>query len=249
MARQGITERRLSPLPAARTSISKLAIISVPGARAAALRLGGSPDDLLVAAAAAGLGRYHERIGLHCPAVRVALPATRQVDLASRSWFSPTLVDVPTDPAHPGPQFGVVADRMEWARREARAAGISMLNAALTRVPAAVRIPAPQPQVSSADLAAISLTDVRTPAHICGAKVEASYPIGPRLGSLVSLAAFGNGDRLDVGVALDPVGITQPDVLMQCLVEAFAGYTSAAPSTSTGDAAGPDAPAVIAVQR
>ena len=38
----------------------------------------------------------------------------------------------------------------------------------------------------------------------------------------MNLTAFGNNDRLDVGVALDPAAITEPAVFLECLDEAFA---------------------------
>jgi hypothetical protein len=37
----------------------------------------------------------------------------------------------------------------------------------------------------------------------------------------VNLTAFGNKDRLDVGIALDPAAITEPAVFLECLDEAF----------------------------
>ena len=48
-------------------------------------------------------------------------------------------------------------------------------------------------------------------AHICGSLIEASYPLGPRLGCPMNITAFGNDDRLDVGIALDPVAIAEPE--------------------------------------
>ena len=44
---------------------------------------------------------------------------------------------------------------------------------------------------------------------ICGARIENTYPFGPRLGCPVNLTAFATKDRLDVGVALDPAAITE----------------------------------------
>jgi hypothetical protein len=47
----------------------------------------------------------------------------------------------------------------------------------------------------------------------------------------VNLTAFGNKDRLDVGIALDPAAITEPGVFLECLDEAFAAL---APSSVSG---------------
>ena len=37
----------------------------------------------------------------------------------------------------------------------------------------------------------------------------------------MNVTAFGNGDRLDVGLTLDPVAITEPDTLLDCMSAAF----------------------------
>ena len=44
----------------------------------------------------------------------------------------------------------------------------------------------------------------------------------------MNITAFGNGDRLDAGIALDPSAVVEPDLLIECLEEAFEGYVSAA---------------------
>ena len=72
-----VTGGPLSPLTASRSAASHFEAVSVSGARAAALALGGSRNDLLVAASAVGLGRYHERLGIDCPELRIAMPTIR----------------------------------------------------------------------------------------------------------------------------------------------------------------------------
>ena len=37
----------------------------------------------------------------------------------------------------------------------------------------------------------------------------------------MNVTALGNEDRLDIGLALDPNVLDQPDLLVECLVEAF----------------------------
>ena len=58
-----VTGGPLSSRPATRSLLSHFEVITVDGARAASLALGGSRNDLLVAAAATGLGRYHDKLG------------------------------------------------------------------------------------------------------------------------------------------------------------------------------------------
>jgi hypothetical protein len=79
-----------------------------------------------------------------------------------------------------------------------------------------------QAQAGTVDFVATAIPGLRGSGRIAGARVESSYPFGPRLGCPVNLTAFANRDRLDIGVALDTAAITEPAVLLECLDEAFA---------------------------
>ncbi|HEY5876867.1 MAG TPA: wax ester/triacylglycerol synthase domain-containing protein, partial [Ilumatobacteraceae bacterium] len=114
-----VTGGPLSSRPAARSLLSRFEVISVDGARTASLALGGSRNDLLVAATAAGLGRYHEQLGQSSPELRLATPTSqRRGHEAGGNWFAPARLEVPTSIGRPGPQFGVVVERLAQARRE-----------------------------------------------------------------------------------------------------------------------------------
>jgi WS/DGAT/MGAT family acyltransferase len=214
----------LSPLPVDRSITSRFEVMSVPGARTAATAHGGSRNDLLVAGAASGLGLYHERLGFPCDELRLASPTSqRRGHDVGGNWFAPARVAVPTAAAPPRPHFDMVADRLTRARREPALRFAPLLASAISHLPAQVLTPALHAQVGTVDFAATAIPGLRGSGHLCGARIETSYPFGPRLGCPVNLTAFGNHDRLDVGIALDPATITEPEVLLECLDEAFAG--------------------------
>jgi hypothetical protein len=213
---------RLSPLPSIGSMRSYFDVLSVPGARAAALALGGGRNDMLVASAAAGLGEYHRRLGYPCRELRLAMPASRRRDGAVRgNWFAPTRVAMPALARPPGPQFGIVAERLSRTRSEPAVHVAATLASMISHVPPRALLPALHAQARTVDFAATCLPGLRGVRHICGTAIEEIFPFGPRLGCLVSLNAFGNDDRLDVGIALDPVAITDPELLVECLAEAF----------------------------
>jgi diacylglycerol O-acyltransferase / wax synthase len=227
-----VTGGPLSSRPAARSLLSHFEVISVDGARAASLALGGSRNDLLVAAAATGLGRYYERLGQPTTELRLATPTSRRgYHEPGGNWFAPARLEVPTSVARPGPQFGVVVERLAQARREPALQVASALAAALGRLPTRLLLPALHAQADSVDFAATALPGLRGKRHLCGSLVETSYPLGPRLGCPMNITAFGNGDRLDIGIALDSLAITQPDLLVGCLTEAFDSYVATAGSS------------------
>ncbi len=220
-----VTGGPLSPLTASRSAASHFEAVSVSGARAAALALGGSRNDLLVAASAVGLGRYHERLGIDCPELRIAMPTIRhrEAELGG-NWFAPTRVQVPTSGGHPGPLFGVVADRLARARHEPAVGLTTSLASAINRLPNRLLLSALQGQAHAVDFVATALPGLRGPRQICGAEVVGSYPFGPRMGRLMNVSALGNDDRLDLGIGIDAAAITDAPMLVECLVEAFGQF-------------------------
>jgi diacylglycerol O-acyltransferase / wax synthase len=220
-----VTGGRLSPLPPVRSMSSYFDALSVPGARAAALALGGSRNDLLVASAAAGLGQYHRALGYSCRELRLAMPASRHRDGdLGGNWFAPTRVPMPALAGHPGPQFGIVAERLSRARSEPAVRVAAGLASLISHVPPRALLPALHAQAHTVDFAATSLPGVRGIRHVCGAAIEENFPFGPRLGCLMNLTGFGNDDRLDVGIAIDPSAVAEPELLVACLADAFEGF-------------------------
>ncbi len=234
-----VTGGPLGAWPGLRSMTSRFETLSVPNARAAALALGGSRNTLLVAAAASGIGQYLGHIGEPCPELRLATPTSlRHSSEVGGNWFAPIRVEVPTSVGHPGPQFGVVAERLARARSEPALRLTSALAATIGRLPTRLLIPALHAQADTVDFAATTLPGLRRSSHLCGAAIEQSYPFGPRLGCPVNISAFGNADRLDVGVALDPTTILEPDVLLDCLQAAFSGFAAGAVPTPAPAAKG-----------
>ena len=175
-----VTGGPLAARPASRSLLSHFEVISVDGARAAALALGGSRNDLLVAAAAAGLGRYHEKLGTPTAELRLATPTGQgHGDEIGGNWFAPARLEVPTAVGRPGPQFGIVAERLAQARREPALRVASTVAATLGRLPLQVLVPALQAQAESVDFAATAIPGLRGERHICGSLIEAGYPARP----------------------------------------------------------------------
>ena len=206
-------------------------------ARGASLALGGSRNDLLVAATAAGIGRYHGELGHPAAELRLATPTSqRRGREVGGNWFAPARVEVPTAVGRPGPQFGVVVERLAQARREPALQVASTVAATLGRLPTRLLLPALHAQADSVDFAATALPGLRGARHICGSLIDAIYPLGPRLGCPMNITALGNDDRLDVGIALDHAAVEQPDLLVECLTDAFDSYVTTAASVSSQEA-------------
>jgi diacylglycerol O-acyltransferase / wax synthase len=219
-----VTGGPLSALPPSRSINSRFEAFTVPGARTTALALGGSRNDLLVAAAAVGLGLYHQHLGLPCPQLRLASPSRWRSDAHGGGSVVPTRVEVPAENGPPGPLFGVVAERLARARREPALHTTQLLASAVSRMPRRLLMPLMRGQAQTVDFVATSLPGARGVRQICGALVEMSVPFGPRVGSLMNITGFGVDDRLDIGICLDPTAIAEPDLLVQLVQTAFDGF-------------------------
>jgi diacylglycerol O-acyltransferase len=224
----------LSALPSTRSMYNRFEVISVPEARHTAIALGGSRNDILVAAAAAGLGAYQTRLGLPATDLRVAMPASPHRDdhRPDLNWFAPMRVVLPSVADHPGPYFGIVSERLSRARHEPALRVTTPITTALARLPNRLLVPALQTQARSVDFAATAFPGLRGERAICGANVLESYPFGPRLGCVMNVTGFGIGDRLDVGITLDPAAIADPDLLLECIEAAFDSFVASVDETT-----------------
>lgn len=220
-----VTGGPLTSRPVSRSMLSRIEVISIEGARAAALALGGSRNDLLVAAAAAGIGNYHEHLGERCGVLRLATPTSQRRGLeAGGNWFSPTRIEVPTGVGRHGSQFGVVVERLAQARQEPAVRVASAVASTIRRLPTRLLLPALRAQADSVDFVATVVPGLRRDRHVCGSLIEVAYPLGPRLGCPMNITAFGNESRLDIGIAIDPAVVRQADLLIECLKEAFESF-------------------------
>jgi WS/DGAT/MGAT family acyltransferase len=219
------TGGRLGGWPATQSMDSRFEVLTIPDARKTALQLGGSRNDLLVAAAAGGLGDYLRQLGQPASELRAALPTIILHGPAhATNWFAPLRVEVPTATSSPGPQFGVVSERLARARSEPAVRVMATLASAVSRLPTRVLIRALRGQADTVDFSATTLPGKRVPGHLCGAVVERTYAFGPRLGCPVNLTAIGNGDGLDIGIVIDPLAVEKAETLLDCLHNAFTRF-------------------------
>jgi len=217
-----VTGGPLSPLFGDTSMMSHFEIFSAERARTEARSLGGSRNDVLVTAAAIALGLYHGRMGKPCSELRLATPAVRgRAHEAGGNWFAPARVVVPTHATSSARLFGMVADRLAQARHEPALRVTEPVAWAISRLPKRMILPALHAQADAVDFSATALPGLRHPRHICGALIETMYPFGPRLGCPLNITAFGNNDRLDVGIALDPAAITDTNGFLSSMREAF----------------------------
>ncbi|MDQ6853466.1 MAG: hypothetical protein M3046_07195, partial [Actinomycetota bacterium] len=103
-----VTEPSRSDLLRARSLAHRFEAYQTPlsKAKAASQALGGSVNDVFVTGVAGALGLYHERMGVPCEELRMAMPiSTRSDDEESANSFTPSRVLVPVQPKDPVARF------------------------------------------------------------------------------------------------------------------------------------------------
>jgi hypothetical protein len=238
----------LSPLMVGRSLARRFETDSfdLGAVRRSAKALSASRNAVFVAAVTGGLLAYHERMGAPCDALRMATPVRLRANAgpggAPGGWgvsprqgrreppqvaavggnrFAPARVVVPLGPKDPSKRAAAVSRSLASVAAEPGLTMADGLAGLISLLPASVLVPALRAQARTVDFAASIVPGLRSGRYMAGARVEASWPMGPRVGCAVNFTLLTCDDRLHLGVNLDPAAVTDPAALMECLAESF----------------------------
>jgi diacylglycerol O-acyltransferase len=189
--------------------------------RRAGKAVGGTINDCFLAALAGALGRYHERLGSPLEHARVGMPISTRTDgdaLAS-NHFSAAFLAAPAGVADPAARIRQVHEQVRQARSEPALAAIDVALPYLRLLPDAVV----QTVVSAGipDVSASSIPGFDIDLYMAGAKIERMYGFGPTIGGAMLIGLVSMFGVCCVTLNLDPAAFTEPDLLVDCLQEAF----------------------------
>ncbi len=247
----------LSPLMVSRslTRQFETASFDLGPFRQAAQALGASRNAVFVAGVTGGLLAYHERMGAPCDALRMAIPVSLRrsnagpggapggsgvtpgqvrreplhtaVSPVGGNRFAPARVIVPLGPKDPAKRVAATGRTLVNVAAEPGLTMADGLAGLISLLPASVLVPALRAQAHTVDFAASIVPGLRSGRFMAGAPVEASWPMGPRVGCAVNFTLLTCDDRLHLGVNLDPAAVTDAAALMECLAESFADLLEA----------------------
>ena len=138
-----MTDPARSPLLARRSLALRFERFGVPltQAKATGAKLGGSVNDVYVTGITGALGLYHERMGVPCDELRMAMPiSTRGNDEESANSFTPARVLVPVTPKDPAARFKLVHERLHGLRDEPAVTAAGSLAGLLTALPTSMLV-------------------------------------------------------------------------------------------------------------
>jgi len=199
--------------------------------RQAARALRASRNAVFVAGVTGGLLAYHERMGAPCDSLRMAIPVslrgnagpggTVAVSPVGGNRFAPARVVVPLGPKDPAKRVKATTRTLVQVAAEPGLTMADGLAGLISLLPASVLVPAVRAQARTVDFAASIVPGLRSGRFMAGAAVEASWPMGPRVGCAVNFTLLTCDDRLHLGVNLDPAAVADPSALMECVAESF----------------------------
>ena len=220
----------LSPLMVGRSLARRFEIDSfgLGAVRRTAKALSASRNAVFVAGVTGGLLAYHERMGTPCDALRMAIPLSLRASAGADGTaavggnrFAPARVVLPLGPKDPAKRVAAVGRSLDSVAAEPGLTMAEGLAGLISLLPASVLVPALRAQARTVDFATSIVPGLRSGRYMAGAPVEASWPMGPRMGCAVNFTLLTCDDRLHLGVNLDPAAISDPAALMECLAESF----------------------------
>jgi diacylglycerol O-acyltransferase / wax synthase len=131
-------------------------------------------------------------------------------------------VVVPLAPKDPGKRLALTVQVLEALSEEPGFDLAEPLSGLISLLPASLLTPALRAQAATVDFATSIVPGLRSQRFLAGAEVLASWPFGPRVGCAVNLTLLTCGDRLDLGVNLDPAAVGDTEAFMDCLRDSFA---------------------------
>jgi WS/DGAT/MGAT family acyltransferase len=225
-----VTDPHRSPLWSGPTLGRHLELLDVPfdETHRAAKALGGSINDLFVAATVAGAGAYHRQLGVDVDELRMAMPvSTRQGGSAGGNSFVPTRVLVPAADLDPVTRFGQVHEALGRTKAERAIGLVAGLAGVANLLPTSVLVRVARQQAETVDFTTSNLRAAPFDLYIAGARIEGTYPLGPLAGTAFNLTMMSYRGMLNLGLHVDSGMVTDAVRLRDAIAEGFAELIAA----------------------
>ena len=225
-----VNDSHHSPLWTAPSLGRRLEVLDVDfeDARRAAKVLGGSLNDLFVTAAAGGAGAYHRALGADVEEMRIAMPvSTRNDASAGGNQFVPTRVLVPTGDIDPVTRFERIHEVLGQTKQERSIGLMGAFAGVANLLPTSALVRIARQQAETVDFTTSNVRAAPFELYIAGARIEATYPIGPLAGTGFNLTLMSYAGTLNVGLHADTGMVSDTALLRDLVAEGFADVIAA----------------------
>ena len=220
-----VTDPARSSMWTDRSLRRRIEVLQVPfdDAKAAAKALGGSLNDLFMAAAVGGAGAVHRAASMPVDELRVSMPVSTRTDgSAGGNAFTPMRILIPATDGDPAVRFAAVRDRLSGIRHEKALSIVDGFAGFANLLPTSALVRLARQQVETVDFAASNVRGAPFPLYIAGARIEANYPIGPTGGTAWNLTLMSYDGTLDMGLNVDLGAVPDPEGLRDAIATEFA---------------------------
>jgi len=229
-----VVQSSRSPLWTGRRSLTRrfeTLTVNLDEVKRAAKGLGGTVNDLFVAALAGGAAAYHRAKGADVDELRVTMPVNiREDKSAGGNAFSPARLLIPAGMEDPAARFAAIHDRLGVAKKE-RALGLfGSLAGLMNSLPTSLLTRIARQQAETVDFAASNVRAADFDLYIAGARIEGNHPMGPTAGTAFNATVMSYKNRFDVGLNIDTAAVDDPELLRTCIEESFAELLKAGTS-------------------
>ena len=216
----------LSPLMRGRSLSTRFDILTVPvtDLKAAARTADAKLNDAFLAGVAGGLRRYHERHGESVEALRMSMPINvrnESTEGLAGNQFAPARFPIPLQITDPAEAMRAMRELVVAQRNEPSLGFLEGMAGVLNRLPRVLVTELFGRMLKGIDFVTSNVPGIPVPVWFAGAKLEAMYPFGPIAGSAMNITLLSYVDECQIGVNTDPAAIPDPDVLIECLRDAF----------------------------
>ena len=214
-----------SPLWRTRSRRRRLELLHLPfrAAKEAAAALGGSLNDFFVAGSVEGAARYHTTLGTPISQLTLTfIVSTRAGRSEGGNAFTPAKAVVPAGPLEPADRFTEVREVLAARRAEVGGQGLLAGVAGVANLlPASLTNRLARAQSGAVDFASSNVRAAPFDVYIAGAKVLATYPIGPVAGTAWNLTMMSYAGCLHLGLHVDPAAVGDVEVLVSSLRDGY----------------------------
>ncbi|MGZ4717824.1 MAG: wax ester/triacylglycerol synthase domain-containing protein, partial [Acidimicrobiales bacterium] len=216
----------LSPLMVDRSLSVRFDTLQVPlgSMKKASKLVGGRLNDAFVGGVTGGLGRYHRRMGVDVDKLRMTMPINvRSAATASvaGNQFAPARFPVPVAIDDPIARMNAVRELMEEQRREPALGLTDLMAGVLNRLPTTATTGIFGSMLRGVDFVTSNVPGPPIPVFLAGARLERQIAFGPMTGAAANITLLSYLDDLNIGVNTDPMAVTDPELLLECLADAF----------------------------
>ena len=183
-----------------------------------------SVNDVFVTAVVRAAGSAHRAAGRSVDELRVAVPvSTRRRDGGSGgNSFAPTSSLLPSgDGLTAGAHLRMVSTRLSGLKSERSNELIGTLSGGADLVPTPVLTHLVRRQTATIDLVTSNLRAAPFPLFVAGAHMEATYPVGPLMGTPLNVTLMTYEGRADLGIHVDETAVEDADGFRDRVLDAI----------------------------